>query len=190
MNELRDMIDICGLSSSRIVSRNELLHYILVIFIFCGGIMSFIESYKRLDNLCKDIFQSEVGITTYIYNLESIRNTAHKVVNLDSDCRKLKHYRYIRNQIVHDNNANEANMCDENDTFWLKQFHQRILNQTDPIALYQKSITKNQQVASKSKKKMRPAQSNIKNRRTVNSKILLITILIALIVISAILLLM
>ena len=28
--------------------------------------MAFMEAYKKLDNLCKDLFSSDVGITEYI----------------------------------------------------------------------------------------------------------------------------
>lgn len=32
--------------------------------------MAFMEAYKRLDNLCKDLFSSDVGITEYIKSME------------------------------------------------------------------------------------------------------------------------
>jgi hypothetical protein len=108
--------------------------------------MSFIESYKRLDNLCKDLLNSEKGITTYIENIEQIKYTRYYTSNFDCDYKMLKHYRYIRNQIVHDNDATEDNMCDENDIIWIEQFYKNILNQTDPLSLYHKAKHAHQHV--------------------------------------------
>ncbi len=150
--------------------------------------MGFMEAYKRLDNLCKDLFESETGVTPYINNLEYILNTGSQPINAYSDYKQLKHYRYIRNQIVHENNANETNMCDKNDTLWIEQFHQRILNQTDPISLYQKAIAGTQRHASKSKRKAKPAQSQVVKKRTSKSKKAFTIIMIALILVSVILL--
>ena len=53
----------------------------------------------------------------------------------------LKHYRYIRNQIAHDAYADEENMCSKEDEEWLESFHRRIMTQTDPLALYQKTLS-------------------------------------------------
>ena len=32
--------------------------------------MGFMESYKRLDNLCKDLYRSDRGISSYISDME------------------------------------------------------------------------------------------------------------------------
>lgn len=113
--------------------------------------MRFIESYKRLDNLCKDLLGSETGVTSYICNMEELMYARFQITNWESDYNKLKHYRYIRNQIVHENFANEANMCNENDLQWIEQFYQRILNRTDPLALHQKAVVAFRQKTSKPK---------------------------------------
>lgn len=102
--------------------------------------MGYISSYKSLDNLCKDLLKSSTGVTEYITSMEKINNWRFKVQGWDDDYRQLKHYRDIRNQIVHENNADENNMCSVSDTQWLEQFYKRILNQTDPLALYKKSV--------------------------------------------------
>ncbi len=95
----------------------------------------FLQSYKRLDNLCKDILKSEKGVTTYIEYLERINQNQFK-----DDYYKLKHYRYVRNKIVHENNASEENMCTSSDIEWIENFYNRILNQTDPLALHQQNV--------------------------------------------------
>lgn len=103
--------------------------------------MGFMNSYKRLDNLCRDM--NGVGITNYIKDMENALDGAFYVSGWQDDYLKLKKYRYIRNQIAHENYANESNMCSDADATWLENFYQRIMIQDDPIALYYKA-TRNQ----------------------------------------------
>ncbi len=103
--------------------------------------MSFLQSYKRLDNLCKDIFSSESGVTSYIESMESIPAGAYKISGWHDDYLQLKHYRYVRNRIVHDNYADEDTLCNEGDVEWLETFCQRIMNSQDPLALYRKATS-------------------------------------------------
>ena len=55
------------------------------------------------------------------------------------DLEQLKHYRWVRNQIAHEPGCTEENMCEARDTQWLMDFYGRIMNQTDPLALYRKA---------------------------------------------------
>lgn len=103
--------------------------------------MSFLESYKHLDNLCRDMFSSEKGVTTYIETMEHTSGGSYRVNGWDSDYKNLKHYRWIRNHIAHENYASEGSMCDEQDTEWLDAFYSRVISRTDPLALYRKVIT-------------------------------------------------
>ena len=96
--------------------------------------MGFMESYKHLDNLCKDM--NGIGITGYIKDMEQEQNGGFYVAGWKNDYMQLKHYRYIRNQIAHENYADESNMCSVGDTAWLDGFYRRIMEQTDPLALY------------------------------------------------------
>lgn len=96
--------------------------------------MGFMNSYKRLDNLCKDM--NGKGISGYIEDMERNPNGNYFIADWKNDYKTLKHYRYIRNQIAHDNYAEEANLCSEEDTVWIENFYQRILNQNDPLTLY------------------------------------------------------
>ena len=45
----------------------------------------------------------------------------------------------VRNQIVHDPNSSEENMCDLSDAQWIDNFYDRIMKQGDPLAMYQKA---------------------------------------------------
>jgi hypothetical protein len=67
----------------------------------------------------------------------------------DKDLKQLKHYSWIRNQIVHDPSCSEENMCSDADTQWIVDFHARIMNQTDPLALYRKATQPRQKQATK-----------------------------------------
>lgn len=96
--------------------------------------MRFFQAYKRLDNLCRDT--NGVGINGYIEDMENRPNGEYKVTGWKDDYFQLKHYRYVRNRIAHENNAEEVDLCTEEDAAWLDAFYQRILTQTDPLALY------------------------------------------------------
>ena len=107
----------------------------LAAFTFLGGyFVGFIKSYKHLDNLCKDI--NGIGVTGYINDMEDRPSAEYRIAGWKQDYLKLKHYRYIRNQIAHENYAEEENMSSPEDTVWLDNFYNRIMNQTDPLALY------------------------------------------------------
>ncbi len=101
--------------------------------------MSFMDSYKRLDNLCKTFAEYPKGISSYIEEMEKSNQVRYQSVGWSSDYSRLKEYRHIRNQIAHDNGIYEDEMCDVGDEEWLKDFHARILDQTDPLAQYFKA---------------------------------------------------
>ena len=69
--------------------------------------MGFMQSYKRLDNLCRDM--NGIGVTGYIADMEQVRNGNVYVLDWWEQCRKLKYYRNIRNKIDHENYAIEEN---------------------------------------------------------------------------------
>ena len=110
-------------------------------------IMGFMTSYKRLDNLCKDM--NGIGISGYIEDMEKIKAEIFSVKTWKDDYYQLKHYRYIRNRIAHDNDAYEENLCTPYDTEWLENFYQQILNRTDPLAQYYKTPIKNDMFSNK-----------------------------------------
>ena len=98
------------------------------------------DQYKRVDNICRDMFSSQSGISQYITEME--RNPFHSrsaVPLWDEDYRRLKRVRWIRNQIAHEASATD---CNENDVAWLEEFHIRLLEQRDPLALLWKSDQK------------------------------------------------
>ena len=94
----------------------------------------FMNSYKRLDNLCRDM--NGIGITCYIEDMESTTNGDYHVLGWKDDYVLLKKYRHIRNQIAHENDMDEDSLCSTEDATWLQTFYQRIMTQSDPLALY------------------------------------------------------
>lgn len=102
--------------------------------------MGFIDSYKRLEKLCGDVLDDDRRVSAYIDEMLQIQNGARYVWGWDSDLRQLKHLRWVRNRIVHDPGCTEANMCEPGDTQWLDSFYNRMVAQTDPLALYYQAV--------------------------------------------------
>lgn len=72
--------------------------------------MGFIDSYKHLEKLCGDMLQTQHGVSAYIAEMESTPNGSYWVQGWVEDLKCLKHYRWVRNQIVHDPNSSEENI--------------------------------------------------------------------------------
>lgn len=62
--------------------------------------MGFIESYKRLERLCGDLLNDDRRISAYIDEMISLPRGAYLVRGWDDDLKRLKHYRWVRNQIA------------------------------------------------------------------------------------------
>lgn len=106
---------------------------------------NFLNSYKQLDKLCDEILNNifsisgKSGVSSYIEEMENITQGSRFVNSWDRDLKQLKHYRWVRNKIVHEPNCTEKSMCKPVDVQWLDDFYSRIMNQTDPISLYSKA---------------------------------------------------
>lgn len=101
--------------------------------------MKFLQTYKRLDNLCRDM--NGVGVTGYLEDMEQTPGGANIIPGWAEDYKQLKYYRYLRNQIVHEVNAEEEDLCSAEDVAWLENFYGRILGTNDPLALCHKAKT-------------------------------------------------
>ena len=64
--------------------------------------MSFIGSYKKIEKVCNEIYGNKSGISTYIDEMTNNYSGSYCVFGWNEDLKKLKHYRRIRNQIVHE----------------------------------------------------------------------------------------
>lgn len=96
---------------------------------------SFFEEYKSLDNLCKDILESEKGVSEYIERMENEERGKMIVADWERDYKKLKSMRYIRNKLAHDDGAYESDLCTDRDIAWVRDFQDRIMNEEDPLTV-------------------------------------------------------
>lgn len=98
--------------------------------------VKFQEQYKRLDALCKDLFSSKDGITEYINEMEKLSYSKYRyrISKWDTIFQKLKHLRYIRNQLAHEIGAFDLELCTEDDIEWLNSFYDLILKTNDPLS--------------------------------------------------------
>lgn len=101
--------------------------------------MSFMTSYKHLEKLCGEVMGDQRRLSAYIEEMERKSIGARYVAGWDEDLRNLKHYRWVRNQIVHDPECDEEDLCAPWDAQWLEDFYDRIMDQTDPLTLYRKA---------------------------------------------------
>lgn len=102
--------------------------------------MKFLETYKRLEKLCGEILNDDRRISAYIDEMTNTLSGVYFVSGWNEDLKQLKHYRWVRNQIAHNPDCTEENMCNEQDTQWISAFYTRIMNQTDPLSLYRKAM--------------------------------------------------
>ena len=122
--------------------------------------MGFMQSYKRLDNLCRDM--NGLGVTGYILDMEEIKNAGFYVSGWEEDYRRLKRYRHIRNQIAHENGADEENMCSAGDAQWIEDFYQSILEQADPLAVYYRKYREQRENTSSENRNWDKSEKNSK----------------------------
>lgn len=101
--------------------------------------MGFIESYKHLEKLCGEVLNDDRRISAYIDEMINTPRGSYLVRGWDDDLKQLKRYRWVRNQIAHEPDCTEQNMCESGDAEWLDDFYSRIMNQIDPLTLYAKA---------------------------------------------------
>lgn len=102
-------------------------------------ILEFLEAYKSLDELCKQILASDRGISKYIDEMDYESQGHMRVACWEKDYRQLKKMRYIRNKLVHEANSFQDNLVSVEDIEWLENFQSRIMNCTDPFSLLYQS---------------------------------------------------
>ena len=64
--------------------------------------MGFIDSYKHLEKLCGDMLNDDRRVSAYIDEMLDTPRGAYLVTGWNEDLKMLKHYRWVRNRIVHD----------------------------------------------------------------------------------------
>ena len=96
---------------------------------------NFFDEYKSLDRLCKDILESENGVTEYIERMEKEERGKMIVADWERDYKKLKSMRYLRNRIAHEDGVKESDVCSPSDTSWVMEFQNRIMAEEDPLTV-------------------------------------------------------
>lgn len=130
----------------------------------------FLEEYKRLDKICSDMYSEQHGVSVYIENLQ-------RTGRFKDDYYKLKHLRWLRNQLVHDLNPQHATEADVSD---VRVFYERIMKGTDPLAMLEKSRRK-----SSSSKEKRQRTSKKKSAKVGIVLMIILILLVAAAVFAA-----
>ena len=146
--------------------------------------MEFIEAYKRLEKLCGEILNDDRRISAYIDELINTPQGAYFVSGWDEDLKQLKHYRRVRNQIVHDPSCSEENMCNDDDVQWIVDFYARIMNQTDPLALYWKATRPQQKQAKKNAEQQYYQEQNNKYYRKTTNRLGCLVALLSIVIVT------
>jgi hypothetical protein len=119
----------------------------------------FFDKYTALDNLCKQMFNAEKGVSSYIEAMESTSSSkSRNIPDWNSDLKMLKQYRHMRNELAHSTGAFHREVCVTYDVTWIEMFYERIKTRKDPLALLfkqskQKSTKKTTIGAKKKKRK-------------------------------------
>ena len=104
--------------------------------------IEFLEEYKYVDAICRDMLGAEKGVTAYIEQLDETPMTVrYWITEWNDEYRQIKHIRWLRNQIVHSTGNVE---CTQSDLDWLKDFHNRLLTQQDLLAKAHRVIQESQ----------------------------------------------
>ncbi|MBR5307613.1 MAG: hypothetical protein IKU43_02490 [Clostridia bacterium] len=125
----------------------------------------FFDEFKALDNLCRDIYgktsDNKLGVTLYLEDMEQKTHLgAVKVSGWAFDYRRLKSARNMRNELAHSRNSMSVEICTQEDIDFVRNFRERILNQTDPIAVLKKQLAQSRDSSrSRKKKKFRMSYS-------------------------------
>lgn len=111
--------------------------------------MGFMDSYKRLEKLCGEVMDDNRRVSAYIDAMVNTPRGASLVKGWEEDLKQLKHYRWMRNQIAHNPECTEKTMCKSSDVKWVDGFYDRIMKQTDPLAMYRKAMRRKRTNAKK-----------------------------------------
>ena len=101
----------------------------------------FLQAYIELDDICKQKFNSEKGITLYIEKMQQRHCDSEEI-------KTLKRLRYIRNKLVHEPNADIS--YTSGDIQFLVDFKSSVREKKDPLA---KSVRENKSTAQAIKRK-------------------------------------
>lgn len=154
--------------------------------------MRLLDEYKTIDKICKDKFLSQSGVNQYIAEMERNFSYGRYVISSwNDDYYKLKHIRWLRNKIAHESDATD---CNWDDIAWLKEFHSRLVNRQDSLALLAKFNREQEKAAYMRKAANNPnsrkaplTENEKSSKRTVTAAIVWIEIFIIIVAAAALL---
>lgn len=98
-------------------------------------ILEFLEAYKSLDELCKQILSTDRGISDYIDEMKYESQGYRMVASWEKDLKQLKRLRWIRNKLVHEVDSFQENLIHKEDIEWLITFRSQIMECKDPLSV-------------------------------------------------------
>ena len=101
-------------------------------------VLDYLDSYKRLDQLCRDMFRSKDGVTEYINQMDRVISRINSKQDWRNFYSRLKYQRRLRNNLVHNTECSE---CTEEDIDEVEYFFKLILKQEDPLSCIRKQQT-------------------------------------------------
>lgn len=110
--------------------------------------INFQEKYKSLDNLCKDCYNSQEGVSEYIRQMEKHMLEGKRLVaDWENEYSDLKHVRWIRNQLAHEVGTLNSDIVEEKDSLFLFNFYNKLINTKDALSELRK--IKSEQIKNK-----------------------------------------
>lgn len=101
--------------------------------------VEFLEEYKRLDKLCKELLNSSEGVSSYICEMEMTPYEATaNIPTWEATYNEIKHYRWMRNQLVHEISLDE-DFCKKEDIEGVKNLYELMFKTQDPLSIADRS---------------------------------------------------
>lgn len=107
--------------------------------------VKFVDLYKSVDRFIRDAYTSSEGVSEYLRQMEQneFKGALH-VSSWKTDYDRLKHLRWIRNQLSHEVGF-DSDLCGIDDYNWLLSFRDRLYSADDPLARLNKAEAANRQ---------------------------------------------
>lgn len=122
----------------------------------------FLEEYKKLEKICNEMYGTHNGVTCYIDDMKAVSHINYRnIPNWETDLSYLRKMRHFRNRLVHEAGSFDENICTQDNVEWVRFFHKRILNQSDPLALLHQNLARRMQTTVTVPKNMRKKYSSI-----------------------------
>ena len=152
----------------------------------------FYEEFTKLDRLCSEIYQLDNGVGTYLAEMTAVSAAwAEKVPGWIPDMEQLYRYYVLRKAMAQSGEAFRDTLCAREDVQWVQQFHQRILERSDPLARLKEngyradSDAQQRLIESRIPEEVHPEFRKSSQERYVNGPAVVIGMLIAVVVTCA-----